>query len=316
VTATVSAIVPTIGRPVSLAALLDALCAQTRRPDEVIIADGSGSQEVADVSANPRWLAAGLRVRRVVVQPPNAVRQRQAAIALATGSLFLLLDDDVVPEPECVAALVACMETSGAVAVSADFSNQDWPPPTTLWRCYLRWRHGIADQAWQGRVIGPLLRFGYHPVPDGPARMEWIGSGNSLVRRDAYERAGGFSDFFLHRSTTNEDVDLGLKLARQGSLLLCPAARMAHMHASGGRAAISVLAEDDLYNRYCILARTLGRPHINAVLSVSTYFTLETVSAIALSLRTLRANGIAARLSGRIKALIRIATSPGGDRLS
>ena len=40
--------------------------------------------------------------------------------------------------------------------------------------------------------------------------MEWLGSGNSLIRRDAHDRAGGFSNFFLHRTTVNEDVDLGI----------------------------------------------------------------------------------------------------------
>ena len=308
----ISAIVPTIGRADSLAALFAALLAQTRRPDEVIVADGSDGTSVRRLVAEPRWLAAGLVVRYLHVQPPNAVAQRKAAIRQARGSLLLLLDDDVVPEPECVGELIDCLISRDAVAVSADFSNQDWPPPTTLWRWYLRWRHDIVGQAWQGRVIGPLLRFGYNPVPNTPVPMEWIGSGNSLVRRDAYDRAGGFSDFFLHRSTTNEDLDLGLKLARQGSIVLCPSARMAHMHAPGGRASIRVLAEDDLYNRYCIITRTLGRTRTSALASVLTYFLLETTSGLSATVRTFRANGFGARLSGRLTALIRIAMSPGG----
>ncbi len=314
--ATISAIVPTIGRADALTALFESLLAQTRRPDEVIVADGSGGADIRTLAAAPRWRAAGLDVRYLSVQPPNAVAQRKAAIAEARGSLLLLLDDDVVPEPGCVNALVSCLESRGAVAVSADFSNHDWPPPTTLWRWYLRVRHGIAGQAWQGKVIGPLLRFGYHPVPDTPVPMEWLGSGNSLVRRDAYDRAGGFSDFFLHRSTINEDVDLGLKLARVGAILLCPSARMAHMHAPGGRASIRALAEDDIYNRYSIMTRTLGRTRASAMASVLTYFVLETVSALAAAARTFRANGLGDRLSGRLAALVRIAMSHGRIRTS
>lgn len=309
--ATISAIVPTIGRADSLTALLEALLAQTRRPDEVIVADGSDGAAVRGVVAAPRWRAAGLDVRYLAVQPPNAVAQRKAAIMQATGSLLLLLDDDVVPEPGCVAALVNCLETCNAVAASADFSNQDWPPPTTLWRWYLRGCHGIAGQAWQGKVVGPLLRFGYHPVPRTPMPMEWLGSGNSLIRRDVYDRAGGFSDFFLHRSTTNEDVDLGLKVAREGAIVLCPSARMAHMHAPGGRASVRVLAEDDLYNRYCIITQTLGRTKTSARASVLTFVVLETASALAATVRTFRANGFGDRLAGRVAALARIATSQG-----
>ena len=60
----------------------------------------------ASSSAQRVGSEAGLDVRYLQVTPPNAVRQRKAAIAVSTGSLLLMLDDDVVPEPGCVAALV------------------------------------------------------------------------------------------------------------------------------------------------------------------------------------------------------------------
>jgi GT2 family glycosyltransferase len=305
-THTISAIVPTIGRADSLTALLEALAAQSRRPDEVIIADGSGNPSIRELITAPSWRELGLTVRYLEVTPPNAVRQREAAIAQAQGSLLLLLDDDVVPERTCVAALESCLAATNAVAVSADFSNQDWPPPTTLWRWYLRLT-GIPGSTWQGKVIGPLLRFGHNPVPVEPAPMEWIGSGNSLVRRDAYERAGGFSRFFLHRSTVNEDVDLGIKLARVGPIFLCGRARMAHMQAPGGRASTGAVAEDDLFNRYCVLRYTQNFSPSRSAWLVLTYFAIETASAMALALRRLRSNGFGARLAGRTRALLRIA---------
>jgi GT2 family glycosyltransferase len=305
----ISAIVPTIGRCASLTALLEALATQTRKPDEVIIADASGSKDVRALTDPSRWQARGLIVRYLHVEPANAVGQRKAAINAATGSLLLLLDDDVVPEPHCVAAMVDCLSAADVVGVCADFSNQHWPPPTTLWRWYLRWVHGLTGTSWQGRVIGPLLRFGYHPCPAAPAPMEWLGSGNSLIRRTAYDRAGGFADFFLHRSTLNEDVDLGIKLAREGRLLLCPAARMAHTHAPGGRASARVLAEDDLYNRYAILRQTLQHPRAVAIMLIGAYFAIETASGLASSLRGFRTGGFGSRLAGRLRAMIRIAVA-------
>jgi GT2 family glycosyltransferase len=310
----ISAIVPTIGRQHSLSRLLDALAAQTRRPDEVVVCDGSEDESIRALAEPGRWAARGLPVRYVRVHPPNAVRQRRHAIAEATGSLLLLLDDDVVPEPTCVAALVECLMSSNAVAVSADFSNQQWPAPTTLWRWYLRIVHRITGDEWQGRVLGPLLRFGYVSSPAEPVPMEWLGSGNSLIRRDAYDRAGGFSDFFLHRSTVNEDVDLGLKLARQGRLLLCPAARMAHTHAPGGRASARVIAEDDLYNRYVILRRTAQRSRSAAMALIVCYFIVETASSLAASVRRVRGNQFFSRLAGRVSAMVRIVAFPSWSR--
>jgi GT2 family glycosyltransferase len=312
---TISAIVPTIGRQHSLSRLLDALAAQSRRPDEVVVCDASDEESVRVLAEPGRWAALGLPVRYLRVHPPNAVRQRVTAIAAATGSLLLLLDDDVVPEPTCVAALVRCLGSSGAVGVSADFSNQQWPKPTTLWRWYLRIIHHITGDEWQGRVLGPLLRFGYVPSPTEPVPMEWLGSGNSLIRRDAYDRAGGFSDFFLHRSTVNEDVDLGLKLARQGRLLLCPAARMAHTHAPGGRVSARLIAEDDLYNRYVILRRTAERSRAVAMTLIACYFIIETASSLAASVRRVHGNQFFSRLAGRVSAIVRIVAFPSWSRM-
>ena len=302
----ISAIVPTIGRPKSVDHLLQSLARQTYTVDEVIIADASNGSKVRRVSEDPQWAAAGLTVRRIVVRPPNAVRQRKEAIAIARGTHLLLLDDDVVLEPGCVEAMVDVIVQPGIVAVTADFSNQLWSGPTVLWRWYLRYVKRMAEGAWQGRVIGPLLRFGYRPSPSRPMPMEWLGAGNSLVEREAYEQAGGFSDFFLHRCTINEDVDLGIKLNRIGRIVFCPAARMAHMHAPTGRVAASVAAEDDLHNRYLILRHTVGRSAVSAFASVCLYFAVETLSNVAGALRRLRGGGCAARLAGRTKALVRI----------
>jgi GT2 family glycosyltransferase len=207
-----------------------------------------------------------------------------------------------------VAALVECLESHGAVAVGADLSNHAWPMPTILWRWYLRLWHGMSEGQWQGKVIGPLLRFGYDPLPPEPVPMEWLGAGHTLMRREAYDRAGGFSDFFLHRSTVNEDVDLGLKLGRVGLVLLCPAARMAHLQEAGGRVSIGAAAEDDLYNRYCILRYTLQRSRAVATSLVLTFFVVETASGIFASARNLSGNGFGLRLAGRLKALLRIAS--------
>jgi GT2 family glycosyltransferase len=200
----ISAIVPTIGRASSLRALLESLAAQTQQVDEVIVADASNDSETEKVIDNPAWRDAGLDVKRIAVQPPNAVRQRMAAIDVAKGAHLLFLDDDVVLETHCVGKMLELLEKNDdVVAVSADFNNQAWPDPLRLWQLYFRHGLKLKPGAWQGKVVGPLLRFGYNPVPRGPAEIEWLGSGNSLVRRVAFITAGGFSDFFLHRCTIN-----------------------------------------------------------------------------------------------------------------
>jgi GT2 family glycosyltransferase len=295
----ISAIVPTIGRVDSVNALLESLAAQTRGVDEVIIA--SADTEICGL------LQTGLILKSIVVSPPNAVRQRMAAIDVARGEFLLLLDDDVVLEPDCVQHMLSVLEANDdVVAVTVDFSNQTWPEPTRIWQLYLRHVLKLDRDEWQGRVVGPLLRFGFNPVPPNPRQMEWLGSGSSLVRRSAFESVGGFSDFFLHRCTINEDVDLGLKLRRAGRIMFCPEARMAHHHAPSGRVTKFVAAEDDLFNRYFILRRTLKAGFLRAFGLVVLYFGVETISQFLGCVRRLNFRGFVAPLSGRLRAFGRI----------
>ena len=304
---TISAIVPTIGRADSLRALLESLSAQTYRVDEIIVADASGSDETRLLVDAPQWRKLGLNVRREVVDTPNAVRQREAAIKTASGEFLLLLDDDVVLERECVAHMIDLLKTNtDVVGVAADFNNQTWPQPTKMWEWYLHYALGLRKREWQGRVVGPLLRFGYNPVPAGPAPMEWLGTGNSLIRVSAYYEAGGFSDFFLHRCTINEDVDLGLKLSRIGRILFCPAARLSHHHAPQGRVTTMLAAEDDLFNRFFILHHTMGMSALRAFCMVTLYFAIETTSHFLGCVRRLSFRNFFPRLRGHVQALVRI----------
>jgi GT2 family glycosyltransferase len=289
----VSVIVPTID--------------QTSKVHEVVVADGSSTGDTESLLADPVWADRRLSVRRVAVQPPNAVRQRQAAIAESTGKLLLFLDDDVVLEPNCVRQmLVAMQQSTDIVGVFADFTNQAWPMPTRAWRLYLRYVLGMKEDEWQGKVVGPLLRFGYNPSPATDAPIEWMGTCNTMVRSEAYESVGGFSKFFLHRSTMNEDVDLGIKLTSVGRIVFCPTARMAHYHAPSGRVSPLVAAEDDLYNRYFVLRCTRGWSAVAAFTSVLSFFAIETLSNVLGSAFRFRENGILVRFVGRLRALARV----------
>ena len=301
----ISAIVPTIGRADSLRALLQSLSAQTHKVDEIIVADASSGDETKLLLDEPQWRE--LNVRREVVNPPNAVRQREAAIKVARGEFLLFVDDDVVLEHECVAHLIDPLKTNAdVVGVMANFNNQTWPRPTKMWEWYLHYALGLREKDWQGRVIGPLLRFGYNPVPAGPIAIEWLGTGCSIVRLSAYHEAGGFSDFFLHRCTTNEDVDLSLKLSRIGTILFCPTARMSHHHAPQGRVTAMLAAEDDLFNRFFILRRTLGMSALRSFCLVALYFVIETTSHFLGCVRRLSFRQFFPRLRGHLHALVRI----------
>jgi GT2 family glycosyltransferase len=307
----ISAIVPTIGRPESLRNLLQSLSIQTIRVCEVLVADGSSTGETEAVVKDPRWEARGLTVRHLRVHPPNAVRQREAAIERAEGELLLLLDDDVVLESDCVEKMAGVLaDVPASVAVSANYKNQGWPRPTRPWRMYMRYVLGLSEGEWQGRVVGPLLRFGYYTPAETCLPMEWIGTGKSLIRRAAYQEVGGFSDFFLHRCTMNEDVDLGLKLSRVGKILFCPAALLSHYHAPEGRVSAAVAAEDDLYNRFNVFRRTLNYSYANSLRLALVFFLVEMIGDMWGVVRLNNHGNRLKNFAGRVRAMGRIISSP------
>ncbi len=129
----ISVIVPTRDRAASLERALDSLLAQnTSLPYEIVIADNGSSD------ATPALLAARAqndgRVRSVSVPQPNRAAARNAAIALARGSLLLFCDDDVVAPPGYVAAHAAAHGDTFPVAVSGPILNvpsaADRPSPS------------------------------------------------------------------------------------------------------------------------------------------------------------------------------------------
>ena len=308
----VSVIVPTIGRAASLQRMLESLCRQSTKPDEVIIADGSSGIETASLVTNERWKREKLHIKRLRVTPPNAVRQRVAAIAEARSEYLLLLDDDVVLEPDCIEKMVEILRQDGSVVgVVADLNNQSWPGPTLAWRLYLRHILGMRKEEWQGCVVGPLLRFCYNPVPKKLMPMQWLSTNNTMIRRCVYHEAGGFSNFFLHRSTINEDIDLGLKISKFGQIVFCPDARMGHFHDPAGRVSLKIAAEDDLYNRYLVMRITQERSAIAAFALVVLYFNIESASNFVGCLLRLRCEGFWSRLCGRTCALFRIMSKSG-----
>jgi GT2 family glycosyltransferase len=303
----VSVIVPTIGRAASLQRMLESLCRQSTKPNEIIIADGSSSIEIESLVTNECWKRENLSIKRLKVSPPNVVRQRVVAIAEAQSEYLLLLDDDVVLEPGCIEKMVEILRTDASVVgVFADLNNQSWPMPTLAWRLYLRHILGMRKEEWQGRVVGPLLRFCYNPVPKKLMPMQWLSTNNTMIRHCVYYEAGGFSNFFLHRSTINEDIDLGLKISKCGQIVFCPDARMGHFHDPAGRVSVKIAAEDDLYNRYLVMRITQGRSAIAAFALVVLFFSVETASNFVGCLLRLRCDGFWARLCGRTRALFRI----------
>jgi glycosyltransferase involved in cell wall biosynthesis len=180
----ISVVVPAHNRPSSLARLLAALRAQDLSHDrfEVIVVD-DGSQPPLDVAGD------GLAMQTVRHERPRGPgAARNSGWHVATASLVAFTDDDCVPVPGWLSALLD---------VAAD-GSQD-----------LAIQGPIAPNPEQTSELGPLS----HTVAvDGPSHL--FVSANVAYSRHLLERTGGFDEGFRRSA---EDAELGARALKAGA---------------------------------------------------------------------------------------------------
>ena len=154
-------------------------------PTEIIVADNGSTDDSAAVGAR-----AGARV---VALPDRRVAEvRNQAAATAQGQLLAFIDADHEIDRGWGEAAMKALEDSSIAAVGAQY-------------------HAPANGTWVQQAYDLLRR---HQPGNRP--VEWLPSGNLVVRKDAFERTGGF-DATLE---TCEDVDLCQKLTGNGGRIM------------------------------------------------------------------------------------------------
>ena len=172
-----SIVIPTLNEAAEIAGALDALQPLRARGCEVIVADGGSADGTVELA---RPLA-----DRVLVAEHGRARQQNAGAAVATGDVLLFLHADTRLPPDADRIVLGRLEMSG----------RGW---------------GRFDVRLTGRH--PLLRV-IERMIGARSRLSGIATGDQaiFVRRDWFERAGGFPDIPLM-----EDVALSKALARLG----------------------------------------------------------------------------------------------------
>jgi GT2 family glycosyltransferase len=150
-------------------------------PHDVLVVDHASEDASADVAR-----ATGARV--VTRSGGNVASVRNFGARATSASLIAFIDaDNEVGAGWLPAALASFSDATVGMA------GAPYDAPS----------HGT----WVQRTYDALRR---HPETEGPA--DWLGAGNMVVRREAFERAGGFDE----RLETCEDVDLCGRLAAAG----------------------------------------------------------------------------------------------------
>jgi GT2 family glycosyltransferase len=184
-----------------LGGCLDAVAAQTRPPDELVVVDGASTDAslaiLAEHSSAPRVVRLGANLGF----GPAANR----GIAEVEADAVALINTDVVLAPDWLERAVTALEADPAVAAVATKMVALDDPGLLYDTGDFLGRDGAAVQRGKHRRD----RGEY----DAPGEVWGACAGAALYRRDALLAAGGFDErFFMYL----EDVDLALRLRLAG----------------------------------------------------------------------------------------------------
>jgi len=189
-----SVVVPSYNRPAQLRRCLAALCAQEGVSFEVVVVDDGSAQPLSDVCAE---FAPRVRAIRQENSGPAVARNRGAAEA--RGAFLAFTDDDCLPRPDWLAALVKAHGGRDDVLVGGRVEN------------------GLPEDPFAS-ASQDLCDYLYDYFGAAEGRMPFFTSNNIGMSRAGFDRIGGFDDSFALAAA--EDRDFGLRWREQGGALI------------------------------------------------------------------------------------------------
>lgn len=179
----VSVVIPTRNRCGLLPGLLSALAEQSvdSHAFEVILVDNASTDGTSELLA----VESGARTNLTSVREPTVgiSAARNAGCAIARADWIAFIDDDCLPPPGWIAAVLRCLDENPGIGAMV---GRYEPPPAFVGP---RWLHPAVISFDRG---------------DAPRYVAKLQGGNMAVRRSALEDAGGFR------------TDLGLQGERRG----------------------------------------------------------------------------------------------------
>ena len=208
----VSVVIPTYNRAEMLRVALDSVRAQTIPAFEIAVVDDGSTDHTAEVVRD--FASGGMPL--IYLTGPHRDRlgeARNRGVAATSGEWIAFLDSDDIWKPERLERqLNAIVAMPDALFAFCNVQRFDEYGPIGNGP-YLS-----ASADYNGRIVGYVLQ---EPVVVPSALM---------VRRDAFERLGGFSDRQI-----NEDYELILKLAAENSACYVPDVLVMHRAHAGSR---------------------------------------------------------------------------------
>jgi glycosyltransferase involved in cell wall biosynthesis len=233
---TISVIIPTHNRPESLARVAATLLEQTRLPDEIVIVNDGDLEIPSDLGESITSLGVAFEYCVFRSDRPSASASRNRGMDLAAGQILVMIDDDVLPETDCLDELEKMYEMAPDDAVAGIGAWPVPPPPEnrfgrSLWNFLTVL---LGETCWSPRICAaryvalPLaLRAKLTP---GKAMSGCLMSVRREIAAD-YR----FDEEFFCGYVLGEDRDLGFRIARDRPVFRAAGLNVLHDPAGGGR---------------------------------------------------------------------------------
>ena len=156
-----------------LVACLDAMAAQARFCDRVVVVDNASTDDSAEVARSaarlvPTWCRCRATPGVPAVSPPVWL----APWSAHSADLVWLLDDDTIPEPDALAAL---LRRAADVRLRG---GRGWEPGGVVRRARTSDEHAAsAARCWGRRLIASAAAAGAVPVRSSVIRLDARGCG-------------------------------------------------------------------------------------------------------------------------------------------
>lgn len=237
---TFSFVIPTKNRPIELATVFDAILTQSRLPEQVIIIDQSSSDKVIKDQLAPLAKKAKIRLDYIHDESINGLVQAKAAsIQYNQCDYISFFDDDIVHEPDYLAAIEACIHTyTEMIGLNGVILNA--PKEGFLKRLIFRLTHfGLYKDNRQSVIRS--LKEGI----SRPQRVDALSGGLSTWKKEVFDTVSFDTKNKFH---AYEDKEFSIRIERAfpKQMFIVPQAKLYHYHAAGNRQSLLRRTQNDV----------------------------------------------------------------------
>jgi GT2 family glycosyltransferase len=237
---TFSFVIPTKNRPTELETVFDAILAQSRLPEQVIIIDQSSPDKVIKEKLAAKVKKAKIRLDYIHDESINGLVQAKAAsIQYNHCDYISFFDDDIVHEPDYLAGIEECiLAHPEMIGLNGVILNA--PKEGLLKRLIFRFTHFGLYKDNRQSVIRSLKE-----GTSQPQSVDALSGGLSTWKKEVFDTVSFDTKNKFH---AYEDKEFSIRIERAfpKQMFIVPQAKLYHYHAAGNRQSLLRRTQNDV----------------------------------------------------------------------